>query len=201
MPGKAAETFRVQLGGVGSYRIVADAKAGDLFAKDSVTTSVSGMADIDLDVVEKKRVLDVGESTIFDIKLKNIGTKDAKKLQVTAFLKNVDVTDTAGLDEHGPQATFDDKGTLLFPEIESLAPGRRAGPGASAVKATKPEAPRAVAPRSSIRISTPTRASRRSPPQRVHAQHAGRARHAAEVSPDQSARPATASISPRTASR
>lgn len=121
-PGTATATVRVRLGGVGSYRVVADAKAGDLFAKGSVTTSVSGMADIDLDVDEKKRVLDLNESTIFDIKMKNIGTMDAKNLIVTADLKNVEVTATSGTDA---EARFDEKtGKLMFPAIEALAPGR-----------------------------------------------------------------------------
>lgn len=126
-PSKVTSTIRVRLGGVGSYRIVADAKAGGLFAKDGITTSVSGMADIDLDVDEKKRVLDVNESTIFDITVKNLGTKDAKNLLVTAVLSpNVQVAATAGTDS---EANYDGKSydagqpyTVVFPKIDSLAP-------------------------------------------------------------------------------
>jgi len=136
-PSKVTSTIRVQLGGVGSYRIMADAKAGDLFAKDAISTSVSGMADIDLNVDEKKRVLDEGESTIFDIKMKNIGTKDAKNLNVSAELNNVEVTDTAGTDA---EARIDEKsGKLMFPLIESLAPGRELNLSIR-VKALKPGA-------------------------------------------------------------
>ncbi len=120
-------TVRVRLGGVGSYRIVADAKAGDLFAKDGVTTSVSGMADLDLNVDEKKRVLDIGESTIFDITMKNVGTKEAKNIQVRAQLSpNVKVTATSGTDA---EANFDfksfEKGEpyqVVFPQIDSIPP-------------------------------------------------------------------------------
>ena len=84
-PGKAnSMTIHVLLGGVGSYRVVAEAKAGDLYASNAVVTSISGMADLDVDVDEKKRVLDMGESTIFDITIKNLGTKEAKGVQVSA---------------------------------------------------------------------------------------------------------------------
>ncbi|HEY2158087.1 MAG TPA: hypothetical protein VGH33_20835, partial [Isosphaeraceae bacterium] len=138
-PSGVTSTIRVRLGGVSSYRFMADAKAGDLFAKQAISTSVSGIADIDLNVDEKKRVLDVNEATIFDIKMKNTGTKDAKNLNVWAELTNVEVTDTAGTDA---EAKFDDKtGRLSFPLIESLAPGRELNLSVR-VKATKPGAAR-----------------------------------------------------------
>ncbi len=134
-PGKSTSTFHVRLNGISLYRVVAEARAGDLAAKDSISTSVSGMADVDVDVVEKKRVLDLGERTIFDIKLKNTGTKEAKGLNVTATLNNVEVTETAGTDA---EAVFDDKtGKLKFPTIDSLAPGRELNLSIG-VKATKP---------------------------------------------------------------
>ncbi len=186
---------RVLLGGVGSYRVAADAKAGDLFAKGGITTGVSGMADIDFDVDEKKRIIDVGESTIFDIKLKNIGTKDAKKLIVSADLKNVDVTDTAGLDE--PTA----RGHLRRQDRQAHIPRDRvAGTGPRAEperprqggQARHRELPRPAPPRRRQGHRLPPRGGRHGP---------GHGRHAGEMSLAQSDRFATASISPMTASR
>jgi uncharacterized repeat protein (TIGR01451 family) len=134
-PGKSTSTFHVRLNGMGLYRVVAEARSGDLAAKDSLSTSVSGMADIDLDVVERKRVLDVGETTIFDITLKNVGTKEAKNLLISADLKNVQPDIVGGVEA---DAAFDDKtGKLTFPPIASLAAGRELNLGIR-VKATKP---------------------------------------------------------------
>jgi uncharacterized repeat protein (TIGR01451 family) len=135
IPGKSASTFHVRLNGMGLYRVAAEARSGDLGAKDSLSTSVSGMADVEVTVDEKKRVLDLGESTIFDIKLKNLGTKEAKTVGVTATLNNVEVIDTAGTDA---DSMFDEKtGKLKFPTIDSLAPGRELNLSVR-VKAAKP---------------------------------------------------------------
>ncbi len=134
-PGKSASTFHVRLNGMGLYRVAAEARSGDLAAKDSLSTSVSGMADIDLNVDERKRVLDLGETTIFDITLKNVGTKEAKNLLISAELKNVQADFVAGTD---PDAHFDEKtGRLIFPPIASLAAGRELNLSIR-VKATKP---------------------------------------------------------------
>jgi uncharacterized repeat protein (TIGR01451 family) len=135
VPGKSSSTFHVRLNGMGLYRVVAEARAADLAAKDSLSTSVSGMADVDLDVVERKRVLDVGETTVFDITLKNVGTKEAKNLLISADLKNVKADFVAGTDT---DAHFDLKtDRLIFPPIASLAAGRELNLGIR-VKATKP---------------------------------------------------------------
>ncbi len=121
VPGKAMATFTVLLGGPGMYRVVAEARAGDLHDKAAIATDVSGMADIDLNITEKRRVIDVGESTVFYIKMKNVGTKTAKNLLITAKLSpNLEVTDTAGTES---SAKFEN-GELIFPVIESLPQGR-----------------------------------------------------------------------------
>jgi uncharacterized repeat protein (TIGR01451 family) len=136
-PGKSTATVHVRLNGIGLYRVVAEARSSDLAAKDNISTSVSGMADIDLNVDERKRVLDVGDVTIFDITMKNVGTKEAKNLIVSADLQNVDVQKVSGIDSTA-EAVFDDKtGKLKFPAIESLTPGRELNLSIL-VKATKP---------------------------------------------------------------
>lgn len=137
VPSRVTSTFRVRLGGISLYRIVAEARAADVPpATGDVSTDVSGMADVELDVTERKRVLDVGESTIFDVRMKNVGTKAAKSLLVKAKLTgNVEVTDTAGTDA---EARFDEKtGDLIFPPIDALAPGRELELSVK-VKATRP---------------------------------------------------------------
>jgi uncharacterized repeat protein (TIGR01451 family) len=125
--GKSTGTFRVRLGGVGLYRVAAEARApGELAATARTSTDVSGMADIDLNITERKRVLDVGETTIFDVRIKNIGTKDAKNLQIRAFLsKNILPDKTAGIDGVDEVPYNNQTGELVFPQIDSLAPGRQ----------------------------------------------------------------------------
>ena len=46
------------------------------------------MADVDLVVRERRRVVDVDGTTTFQIRLRNYGTKEATKLQVTAKLSD-----------------------------------------------------------------------------------------------------------------
>jgi uncharacterized repeat protein (TIGR01451 family) len=122
-PGKSMATFHVQLAGPMMYRVVAEAKSGDLNAKGAVSTDVSGIANIKLDVSERKGILDVGETTVFDIKMRNNGTKEAKGIAVKAhFSENVEIMDVAGVEV---DPTIDKvSGDLLFPLIDSLAPNR-----------------------------------------------------------------------------
>jgi uncharacterized repeat protein (TIGR01451 family) len=123
-PGRSIGMFAVRLGGPGIFRVAAEARAaGELSAKDLLNTSVSGFANISLNVTERKKIIDVGETTIYDIQMKNIGTKEAKNLLVTAALSpNVEVMDVAGVEA---EASIDKKsGELKFPVIEGLAPGR-----------------------------------------------------------------------------
>ena len=72
---------QVRMGGIGSYDVIADAVGeGLLKAKDRKNTDVIGMADVDLVVSESKRVVDVGGTTTFQIRLRNYGTKEATHL-------------------------------------------------------------------------------------------------------------------------
>jgi uncharacterized repeat protein (TIGR01451 family) len=122
-PGRSVGTFNVRLGGPGIFRVAAEARAGQLAAKDLLNTSVSGFANISLNVTETKKIIDVGETTIYEIQMKNIGTKEAKNLLISAKLSpNVEIMDVAGVDA---EASIDKKtDELRFPVIESLAPGR-----------------------------------------------------------------------------
>jgi len=79
--------FQVRMGGIGSYDVIAEAIGdGALKTKGRKNTDVVGMPDVDLVVSESKRVLDVGGTTTFQIRLRNYGSKEATHLQVTANL-------------------------------------------------------------------------------------------------------------------
>jgi len=123
---KSAATIRVLMGGIGQYKVNAEARAGDLYKAERVSTSVSGMADVEMEVSERKRVLDVGETTIFDIRMKNIGTKAAKNLLVRAKISpNMKITNTAGTDAEASIDPANDE--LVFPQVAGLAPGETLG--------------------------------------------------------------------------
>ena len=49
-------------------------------ARQKLVTDVFGMADVDLVVSERQRVIDVGGTTTFQIRLRNYGTKDATNI-------------------------------------------------------------------------------------------------------------------------
>ena len=89
--------FEVKVGDVGKYEVDAEATGeGGLKAKkQSLVTDVFGMADLDLVVSERQRVIDVGGKTIFLIRLRNYGTKDATNIRLSATVsKNLKVTGT-----------------------------------------------------------------------------------------------------------
>jgi uncharacterized repeat protein (TIGR01451 family) len=98
-PGKPLSfAFDVRMGGVGYYEVAAEVRAeGPLSARQMKRTDVVGMADVDLLVSEKRRVLDVGDKTVFQIRIRNYGSKDAKNLVLSAKLsKNLKITGTLG---------------------------------------------------------------------------------------------------------
>ena len=71
----------------GLYRATAEATApGELRASDTLTTDVSGIAVLDLQVSQTSRVMDVGKTNFYDIDIKNSGTKEATRLQLRGKL-------------------------------------------------------------------------------------------------------------------
>ncbi len=86
--------FEVKVGDVGKYEVNAEASAeGGLKKKNSLVTDVFGMADLDLAVSERQRVVDVKGKTIFFIVLHNYGTKEATNIRLSAEVsKNLEVT-------------------------------------------------------------------------------------------------------------
>ena len=111
----------------GLYRANAEATSGELRASDTMTTDVSGLAVLDIKVDQDARVLDVGKINYYDIIIKNSGTKEATRLQLSGKLTpNLKVLRHFGVD----QGKFmfkeegEDKGRFIFPEIDRLAVGQ-----------------------------------------------------------------------------
>jgi uncharacterized repeat protein (TIGR01451 family) len=119
-------SFQIRMGGIGSYELIADAIGeGALKEHARKTTDVIGMPDVDLVVSESKRVVDVGGTTIFQIRLRNYGTKDATHLQVTATLsKNLKFEKAGGGSQDLQVAYSKDENAVKFIEIDKLGPGK-----------------------------------------------------------------------------
>ncbi len=84
------------------------------------------MPDVDLVVSESKRVLDVGGTTTFQIRLRNYGTKDATNLLVTAnFSKNLKFANKAGGGSQDMQVAYNpQENAVKFVQIDKLGPGK-----------------------------------------------------------------------------
>jgi hypothetical protein len=126
-PGAAPKVlpFEVRMGGISAYEVNVEARGeNELYVKDRLITDVQGMPDVDLVVRERRRVVDVDGSTIFQIRLRNYGTKEATKLQVTARLsKNMVVEYTGGGPEE-PAMFRESTGEVKFAEIPRLGAGK-----------------------------------------------------------------------------
>jgi uncharacterized repeat protein (TIGR01451 family) len=117
-------SFQVRMGGFGVCQVSAEAKGdGGLFEKDMVQTNVEALADVEFDVTERRRVVDVGDQTTFQIKIVNNGTKEATNLLVSAELsKNLDADQTSGTDVGADYSQTSHR--LVFPVIKKLGPGK-----------------------------------------------------------------------------
>jgi uncharacterized repeat protein (TIGR01451 family) len=118
--------FQVRMGGMGHYEVRADATGeGGLSGWDRRTTEVVGMPDVDLVVSESKRVLDVGGTTTFQIRLRNYGTKEATNLQVMASLtKNLRAETAGGGSKDVTVKISPTKDAVVFDQIAKLGPGK-----------------------------------------------------------------------------
>jgi uncharacterized repeat protein (TIGR01451 family) len=125
-PGQVLDLpFTVRVGGEQIYRVDARAKMDGLPAPlhQSASTTVSAIANVVFGVREPKDVVDVGEKTIFTIKMRNDGSAEAHKIYVHAELsEHLQIVNTTGL-EGGQQAmATPDKRQITFPTIDRLAP-------------------------------------------------------------------------------
>jgi uncharacterized repeat protein (TIGR01451 family) len=125
---KIERTFQVRMGGVGNYTVTVDARAdGGLSDHTNFRTDVSGLADFEFEVREERRVVDVGDTTMFSIVIKNIGTKDATNVLVSAwYSKNtIEPIETKNGTDDRTQAKYNpETQQILFPAMERLGPGK-----------------------------------------------------------------------------
>jgi uncharacterized repeat protein (TIGR01451 family) len=118
--------FEVRLGGISLYQVTAEARAQaplPLADKSAISTDVTGMADVDFQVIERRRVLDVGEETDYEIRVTNHGSKEAHSLLISAELsENLEVTSASSLDDNQLAKMSPNHRDVRFPTIARLAP-------------------------------------------------------------------------------
>lgn len=117
---KVTLTFQVRMGGPGIYSIAAEARSTGLYASDTRSTDVQAIADLDLEISEDRRVVDVGETTTFKVRIRNKGRKEASGLLVSAVHSdNIEVVETRGTDKNA-EYVKDKPGMFAFPVIDRL---------------------------------------------------------------------------------
>jgi uncharacterized repeat protein (TIGR01451 family) len=115
--------FTVRLGGVQLFQVTGEAHAEGPIAlsdRDTCSTNVQGMADVQFTIGELRRVVDEGEETEFEIRINNKGSKEANRVLVSAQLsKHLVPKETSGTDKN---AKLNSTGTVLFPPIDRISP-------------------------------------------------------------------------------
>ena len=115
--------FTYLTGGPGLYSMMAEATSGEQRSSAQVATDVSGLAVIAVQMKPTNPIIDVNDTTTFDIQVRNLGSKEATKILINGTLTtNMVIVGISGLDK---EVRFNVKdGRFTFPEIERLAPGQ-----------------------------------------------------------------------------
>ncbi|WP_435009333.1 hypothetical protein P12x_000585 [Tundrisphaera lichenicola] len=108
----------------GLYRATAEATSGELRASETHSSDVSGIAVLDLVIEQTARVIDVGKTSYYDITIKNVGSKEATRLQLSGKLTtNLKVLRHFNV-EKGEFQFNTETGQFIFPEIDRLGVGQ-----------------------------------------------------------------------------
>jgi uncharacterized repeat protein (TIGR01451 family) len=125
-PGQTVDmTFVYMTSTPGLYRATAEATSGELRSSETMSTDVSGIAVLDLQVTQASQLIDVGKNNFYDITIKNVGSKEALRLQLRGNLTK----DKLKLLQHfnvekGDFVYKESTGDFVFPEIDRLAVGQ-----------------------------------------------------------------------------
>ncbi len=126
-PGAKREMkFNIQLGAVGVFKVEAatEAKGTIPYQSTEFSTHVVGMPDVKCQVVARTKVLDIGEETVYEVRLNNAGSKEATNLLVSAQLsEHLQVVQTGGTEASAKSTTeTGEPRDAVFPPL-TLAPG------------------------------------------------------------------------------
>lgn len=91
-------------------------------AESKVATKVEGSASLQLEVVDVDDPVEVGRETAYEVRIKNVGTKDAQNIGLSLELPNA----IQLLDVKAPVSHLAESGLLVFKALPSLAAGKSA---------------------------------------------------------------------------
>ena len=125
-PGQTVEmTFTYMTSTPGLYRATAEATSGELRSSDTMSTDVSGIAVLDLQVTQTSKLIDVGKTNYYDITIKNAGSKEALRLQLRGNLTKGKLKLLQHFNVEKGQFQYNvETGDFVFPEIDRLAVGQ-----------------------------------------------------------------------------
>jgi hypothetical protein len=90
-----------------------------------MSTDVSGIAVLDLQVTQASKLIDVGKTNKYDITIKNVGSKEATRLQLRGNLTRGKLKLLQHFHlEKGQLLYTPVTGDFVYPEIEKLAVGQ-----------------------------------------------------------------------------
>ena len=119
-------TIEVKMGRVGLFTLSAATTYEGLAQsiKASHSTDIRGIPRLVLSVTEPRGVLDEGEESVYEIRIRNDGSKEATSLIVQGKVtENMRVLGLEGSDQRGSNPPPQDERTAVFPLIERLPPG------------------------------------------------------------------------------
>ncbi len=122
-------SFEARMVSIGLFNVAVEARGDSaLYASGTFATNVAGLAVIDLEVSENLRVVDIGDTTVYKIRIINKGTKAATGINVDAELSKAieprtdDGAAIGGTDVPGKWSKS--QHTAKFPQIPQLAAGK-----------------------------------------------------------------------------
>ena len=108
---------------LGSHRhLVTVFGEGGAKADAAVETAVDGTASLVCEIIDLDDPVEVGSETAYEIRVRNEGTKPATNVAITCQVP----AGVATLSARGPTEPRGEKGTLAFPAVEQLEPGKTA---------------------------------------------------------------------------
>ncbi len=117
--GDAALEMKCTLATPGPNRVqVTTAAAADVGDMATFTTNVEALADLKLDVIDPAGPIAVGDEVVYEMHVRNRGTKSAEAVGIVAYF-------SAGIEPISAQGGAHDiaNGVVAFHPLESLAPG------------------------------------------------------------------------------
>jgi uncharacterized repeat protein (TIGR01451 family) len=127
LPPQATEVFTIQvrMGAIGLFTLTTGAKAqGVPPVKKTHSTDIQGVSKLAMSVTEPRGVLDEGEESTYEIRIRNEGSREAVNLQIKGVVSdNLQVLSVTGADPKLANPAPPDPQTAVFPLVDRLPPG------------------------------------------------------------------------------